>query len=311
MADLESIWNTVDELIGPSQTQIEIVHEDPEFCKNCNTHGNISKNVCMNCGLTSNNWIDGGAEWRSGVSEDGVVHDPCRVGMAQDPLYSSNWGKSTIMNVKRNHAKKYRLASIINYHGGMNHKDRALHKAYEDFDRAAMNLKVTTAIVKTAKTLYKKFTEETLTRGKVRTGIKANCLFFACKSQGVPRSTQEVAAAFQIDTKDISRTFDKAKDSIRPEQAKITRPSDMIPRIFNNLSIVMDRTMGVKKMKCVKKCDKIMECPKLMSKTPMAVAAVVVMQELQLSKAETARVSGVSVATISKIEAVVKVWESN
>jgi len=311
VVDIDSIWNTVDELTAPEDKQIEIVREDPDFCKNCKTCGNINQNVCMNCGLTSNNWIDEGAEWRSGVSEDGVVHDPCRVGMAQDPLYSSDWGKSTVMNVKRHQAKRYRLASIINYHAGMNHKDRALHKAYADFDRAAANLKVNGGIVSMAKMLYKKFTENTLTRGKVRTGIKANCLFFACKSQGVPRSTQEVAAAFEIDTKDISRTFDKAKESIRPAQNKITKPSDMIPRIFNNLGVVLDRAMGVKKMKCVKICDKLMECPKLMSKTPLAVAAVVVMQELQLSRAETAHVSGVSVATISKIEAVVKAWVSN
>jgi transcription initiation factor TFIIB len=311
MIDIESIWNTVDELTDSVEKSVEIIREDPDFCKKCKTHGNINQNVCMNCGLTSNNWIDEGAEWRSGVSEDGIVHDPCRVGMAQNPLYSSDWGKGTVMNVKRHQAKKYRLASIINYHGGMNHKDRALHKAYADFDRAAANLKVNGAIVNMAKMLYKKFTEETLTRGKVRTGIKANCLFFACKNQGVPRSTQEVAAAFEIDTKDISRTFDKAKDSIRPTQTKITKPSDMIPRIFNNLGIVLDRAMGVKKMKCVKICDKLMECPKLMSKTPLAVAAVVVMQELQLSRAEAARVSGISVATISKIEAVVKAWESS
>lgn len=309
MIDIDSIWNTVDELTSTPESHDIVV--DPYMCKNCKTHDTINENVCMNCGFTSNVWIDDGAEWRSGVSEDGVVHDPCRVGMAQDPLYSSDWGKSTVMNVKRNQIKKYRLASIINYHGGMNHKDRALHKAYADFDRAGANLKVNSAIVNMAKMLYKKFTEETLTRGKVRTGIKANCLFFACKSRGVPRSTQEVAAAFQIDTKDISRTFDKAKESIQPTQVKITRPSDMVPRIFNNLGVVLDRSMGVKKMKCVKICDKLMECPKLMGKTPLAVAAVVVMKELQLSRAEMARVSGVSVATIAKIEAVVKAWETS
>ena len=309
MIDIDSIWNTVDELTStPESRDIDV---DPYMCSNCKTYDNINDNVCMNCGFTSNIWIDDGAEWRSGVSEDGVVHDPCRVGMAQNPLYSSDWGKGTVMNVKRGQAKRYRLASIINYHGAMNHKDRALHKAYADFDRAAANLGVSAAIVSMAKMLYKKFTEETLTRGKVRTGIKANCLFFACKNHGVPRSTQEVAEAFQIDTKDISRTFDKAKDSIQPSQAKITRPSDMIPRIFNNLGVVLDRAMSVKKMKCVKICDKLMECPKLMSKTPLAIAAVVIMQELQLSRAETARVSGISVATIAKIDAIVKAWETS
>jgi len=309
--DLDSIWNVVDELQKENEPVAEVTHTDPELCKNCNKSGFIKDDVCTNCGLTSNIWIDGTAEWRSGVSEDGVVHDPSRVGMAQNPLYSSDWGKSTLMNVKRGQGKNYALIAKINYHSGMNHRDRALHKAYGDFERAGENLKVSKAIVTMAKALYKKFSEQALTRGAVRTGIKANCLFWACKSQGVPRSTQEVADAFSIETKDISRTFDKARDAIGPRHSKITKPADMIPRIFNNLGIVMNRELSVKKMNCVKRCNKLVECPKLMSKTPMAVAAVVIMQELGLGRAEASRASGVSVATISKIETVVKVWDSN
>jgi len=310
--DLDSIWNVVDELQKENEPVTEIIYNDPELCVNCKKCGFITDNVCTNCGFTSNSWIDCTAEWRSGVSEDGVVHDPSRVGMAQDPLYSSNWGKSTLMKVKRGQGKRYALAAKINYHAGMNHKDRALHKAYSDFDRAGENLNVSKGIVTIAKVLYKKFTESNLTRGAVRTGVKANCLFLACKEQGFPRSTQEVAAAFSIQTKDISRTYDKAK-AIHTGSItnKITRPSNMIPRIFNNLDVIMDRELSTKKMKCIKRCDKLMECPKLMSKTPMAIAAVVTMQELKLTKSETAKISGVSVATISKVEVVVKAWDSN
>ena len=310
MVDTASIWNIFDELQKENAPVEEIKFIDIHKCKNCNSCGHIVEEVCTKCGYTSNIWIDGTAEWRSGVSEDGVVHDPSRVGMAENPLYSSNWGKGTMMNVKRGQGK-YTLTARINYHSGMNHKDRALHKAYGDFDHAALKLRVSKQIAMMAKALYKKFTEDTLTRGAVRTGVKANCLFWACKTQGVPRSTKEVAEAFSIETKDISRTFDKARDIINPRQNKITMPADMVPRIFNNLGVELDRAMGVKKMQCVKDCNALIDCSKLMGKTPMAVAAVVVMHKLALTKAEIARAANVSVATITKVDAIVKVWNDN
>ena len=285
---------------------------DIDLCTNCNTHGNIFKSTCRNCGFTSNNNILDSAEWVGGVSETGVVHDPSRVGMASNPLYSSNWGKGTLVNVKRGQHKKYSLMSKINLHSGMNHRDRALHKAYDDFDKAGkLHMGVSDAIVVRAKTYYKKITEESLTRGAIRTGVKANCLFWACKDAGFPRSTQEIASAFGIDTKDISRTSDKVRDIIKPAKNNITVPADMVPRIFNNINTSLSRETNIMKMKCIKKCNELLKCSKLMGKTPIAVAAAVIMREMETSKQDIARAAGVSVATISKIDGIIKDWNSN
>ena len=65
------------------------------------------------------------------------------------------------------------------------------------------------------------------------------------------------------------------------------------------------------KMQFVNYFNALVDCSKLMGKTPVAVAAVVVMHKLELSKAEIARVAGVSVATITKVEAIVKAWNDN
>ena len=312
MTSIEDIWNVVDQLQEAARGTTEIeTRIDTSLCKNCKKSGFFREDVCTNCGFTSNIHIHEGAEWTSGVSEDGVAHDPSRVGMASNSLYSSQWGVSTVMNVKRGQHKKYALASKINYHGGMNHRDRALHKAYAEFDRAGkIVLSLPDAIVVKAKHMYKEMAEKLLTRGSVRDGVKANCLFLACKESGVPRSTQEIADAFDIQTKDISRTSDRVRDIVNPQKNKITMPADIVPRIFMGLDLFMNRELSIKKMRCMRECAALTKCSKLAGKTPGAVAAVVVMHELGLSKQEVAKAAGVSTATITKIDNIVKDWNS-
>jgi len=286
---------------------------DVELCTNCNKSGNIFENTCRNCGFTSNSYIFEGAEWKGGVSEDGVSYDPSRVGMASNPLYSSQWGKATLMNVNWKQQSRYRLAARMNLHGGMNHRDRALHKAYDDFERAGkLNMGLSDSVIVRAKMYYKKITEESLTRGAVRTGVKANCLFWACKDANVPRSTQEIANAFEIDTKDVSRTADKVRDIIHPQKNNITMPSDMVQRIFTALNLTTRNDINERRtrMKCIRLCDNLRPCSKLMGKTPLAVAAAVVMNELKITKQEISKAAGVSAATISKIDAIIKDWNS-
>lgn len=285
---------------------------DVDLCKNCKKHGGIVNNTCRLCGYTSNIFISQEAEWKSCVSESGKAYDPSRVGMVSNPLYSDNWGKGTLMTVKRGKQQtKYHLTQRIALHSGMNHKDRALHHAYDDFDKAGkIKMGLNDSVMVNAKAYYKNITEETLTRGAVRVGTKANCLFLACKDAGVPRSTQEIADAFGIETKDISRTADKVKDIIHPKN-KITMPADFVQRIFNELDLGTDIQVRRTKMKCIRLCDDLKTCSKLMSKTPKAVAATVIWAELGTSKQSMFRASGVSVATISKLDAIIKGWNGN
>lgn len=285
---------------------------DVDLCKNCKKHGGIVDDTCRLCGYQSNTFISEEAEWKSCVSEDGKAFDPSRVGMASNPLYSENWGKGTLMTFRRGRQQaKYHLTQRIALHSGMNHRDRALHHAYDDFETAGKTkLGLSDNVVATAKMYYKSITEETLTRGAVRTGTKANCLFLACKDAGFPRSTQEIADAFGIETKDVSRTADKVKDIIHPKN-KITMPADFVQRIFNELDLGTDIEVRRTKMKCIRLCNDLKGCSKLMSKTPKAVAAAVIWAELGVSKQSVFRASGVSVATISKLDAIIKEWNGN
>ena len=306
--DIDSLFAVFD---SPGPT-IDI--QRSRVCSNCKKEDTFLEGVCRSCGLCDSHFIKDECEWTSGLNSDGVVHDPSRVGMPCDPLYSNHWGRGTLIKPRFNQTHKYALMCRLSFHDSMNHRDRALHKAYLEFDIICReNLKLPPNIVKIAQVFYKKIAESQLTRGAVRSGIKANCVFFACKEAKVPRTTADIASAFGISTKDISRTYDTVRGYIQEKSSKqITRPRDMVVRIFNSMGFHMDRTAQRLKMKCINACDLVATYPKLMGKTPNAVASVVIVRvlrntDLEVTKEDVANAAGISVATINKIDTIVKV----
>jgi transcription initiation factor TFIIB len=306
--DIESLFSVFDTPAPIIETYVS------RACSNCGAEDTVLDSVCTSCGLCASHFINDECEWTSGLSSDGVVHDPSRIGMPCDPLYSDHWGRGTLIKQSFKHGNKYALMCRLNFHDSMNHRDRALHKAYLQFDQICkQNLNLSPNINKIAQGFYKKIAESQLTRGAVRSGMKANCVFFACKEAKAPRTTQEIASAFGISTKDISRTYDTVRGYLQLNTTKtITRPRDMVPRIFSSLGFHMDREAQKMKMKCMKACELVAAYPKLMGKTPLAVASVTIVRvlrdtDLAITKQEVAEAAGISVATINKIDLIVKV----
>ena len=179
--DLDSLFSVFDTPPPPVDLHVSRV------CTNCGAEDSVLDSVCTSCGLCASHFINDQCEWTSGLSSDGVVHDPSRVGMPCDPLYSNHWGSGTLMKQSFKHGNRYALMCRLSFHDSMNHRDRALHKAYLEFDQICReNLNLPPNITKIAQGFYKKIAESQLTRGAVRSGIKANCVFFACKDAKVP-----------------------------------------------------------------------------------------------------------------------------
>lgn len=284
------------------------------FCSECKTIKIFSPEglpTCPGCGLVESHYIDDSPEWISGVTEDGQVNDKSRCVMPQDlELFSAQWGMSSIMSTRGASYKNKRLA-MINFHNSMNHKDRALFHAYKDFDLACVqNLSLPESVVRDAKVMYRKFGEEKLTRGAVRTGIKANCVLWACKLNKVSRTTKEVADAFGIPGKDLSRTSQIFKDTMgigekRKETTPMaTTPHDIIHRLMNEFDIPDKRAWRVK---CLKMADLLVDCVPLMGKTPNSVASVIIYKVLheQTTKQIVCEKCNISLPTLNKIETIV------
>jgi transcription initiation factor TFIIIB Brf1 subunit/transcription initiation factor TFIIB len=267
--------------------------------------------TCPQCGIVDLNYIDDGPEWISSVAEDGTVNDSARCGMPQDlDLFSEAWGTGTIIATKgASYAMK--RAAMINFHSSMNHRDRALFHAYNDIDRAAVQkLGLKDNVVRDAKVMWRKFTGDKLTRGAIRKGIKANCVMYACKLNKVSRTTKEIADAFDIPTKDISRTSQIFKDVVvgtkRDDSAgpKITTPHDVLHRLLNEFDIPEKRSW---RMKCLRMADDLQSCVQLMGKTPTSVASVIILKVLNefVTKGIVCQKCNISLPTLNKIEVLV------
>lgn len=295
MSLLEAIWAQVDELLPVSHEPIE---PDTYFCR-CGGVKMFERGelpVCRECGIVENTFLSDEPEWTGGP-EDTV--DPSRCGAADTPFFSSGWNMGTII---KNGSKKM---SKIHFHMSMNHCDRSLFHAYAEIERAGRLIKCSDAVIDNAKLFYKEFSEKKLTRGDVRAGIKANCLFQACKKFGVPRTTKEVADAFRIETSDVGRTAGLLTETVQVETKGPTKPRDVLARMFNEFQHPAKLRI---KMDTMKLLDRVEKQPQLMGKTPGAVAAAAVwiVSDKNLTKADICKAAGVSVPTLNKLEGVIR-----
>ncbi|MDB4588582.1 transcription initiation factor IIB family protein [bacterium] len=309
----EDIWADFEASLPKPTISNERYNEFICKCGGTKVFGCENLPTCTSCGIVDSMYLDDSPEWTSGVSEDGVSNDPSRCGnmIADQDLFSSTWGVGTVIQANRGSSYAMKRMARINFHSAMNHKDRALFHAYQDIERAALTvLELPQEVVKSAKVLYKKFNSEILTRGAIRTGIKANCVLYACKIANVPRTTREIADAFSIPTKDISRTSNMIKSVILGEQkentqpSKVTRPADVIGRLLNEFGFIDGKT----RMKCIKICKSLENCVPLMSKTPNSIASAVILHILgeSTSRSEVCSKCNISAPTLVKIENIVK-----
>ena len=191
----------------------------------------------------------------------------------------------------------------------MNHKDRTLYHAYKEIDEAC-HLHLPDNILSDAKRFYKFFTQEKLTRGGVRKGVKANCVLLSCKHHSFHRSAEEVANMFHIDIKDVTRTAQLVRDIMRGD-VKVdtangstgTKPRDIMQRLLNNFE-----TTKQQRYACNKLCTELEDCVELMSKTPKSVASTCIYMTMsdQVTKACVCEMCGLSVPTLNKIEIIIK-----
>jgi hypothetical protein len=266
--------------------------------------------TCVTCGRVDNEFISDEPEWNGNA--DGEGPDMCRVGApVNTTLYSAAWGQGTIISTKGASYAQKRM-SRINFHTSMNHKDRSLHHAYLGFDNIGKTiLNLPDSIVLEAKIMYRKFNEEKLTRGAVRVGIKANCIARACADNDVARTTQEIADAFGIPVRDISRTVDIFRETI-PERAttsNVVKPSDLVARVFNDVTCVPEEMRGRVRQAVITECRHHERNVRLMGKTPKGVVSAVLVVSLgkmgfAVDREEIRRICDVSLPTLVKLEKV-------
>lgn len=261
---------------------------------------------CTSCGVVDSLYIDDTPEWTNGVSESGESTDNSRAGyLAVDhDLYSNKWGVGTVINAKWNSSYATKRMARINFYQSMNSKDRRLFHSYSAIDRAASTeLGLPDDVIKDAKVMYKKFSEgDVLTRGGNRQGIMANCIYYACKTKGIPRTIDEISTAYGVDRKFMSRMEEVFLDVVKPQENETCASASISHRLINELPDVPRKD----RMRVHNACVKLADCSKLMSKHPKTIAATAIMVVLGLPRSEVCKATGVSTSTIGKLESIVR-----
>lgn len=314
MCELDHIWSDFELCRPRPEPELKIRAHADYMCEHCGGQRQYTVfddlPVCIDCGRVDYEFVSEEPEWRSGGDE--CKADPSRVGApVNTDHFSAAWGASTIMSVAKQAPYQQKRLAMINLHNSMNHKDRALFHAYQDLDKVGKQiLGLPDSVMYQVKIKYKAFNEAVLTRGAVRSGIKANCVFQACREAGVARTTKEIADAFGIPARDLSRTFDMYQEQMPETEVHVTGSANLIPRFFNDITCVPMDHRGRIKMKITKVCKEMEECVELQGRTPKAVAAAIMFSVLKEcgfgpDKNELCRICGVSAPTLTKIEALV------
>lgn len=175
------------------------------ICGDCNlpatTHGhNIWE--CTKCGNLIEQMIDNSAEWRNYTDDNGK--DTTRCSAVINKLLPQS-SKGTIMLSTTTSNYQMRRSQKVHAWSAMTYKERCLNNIFKDISLRSLNGHILANVTKLAHEYYKIISELHTARGVMRKGLIAACLFMACKKQGVPRTSQEIAEIFQISDKWVTK----------------------------------------------------------------------------------------------------------
>ena len=245
-------------------------------------------------------------EWRFYGSSDNKGVDPTRCGMPINNLLPESSVGSTISfgkNTKTmNQIRKYQQW------GGMPYKERSLYKVFLDIQRCCENNNLCPKIISEAKSIYKIVSNTKISRGANRQGIIAACVYFACKTCSVPRSSKEIADIFKINSTVMTRGVKKCQEIIymnkanrqRLNQGMSIQPEDLIERFCNKLKIQEKDVKTITKI-----CTKSINENIISENTPPSIAAGCIFyyikkKDMKITRKDISDICIISEVTINK-----------
>jgi len=283
---------------------------DIKVCENCLEKDNIYSDhsngyiLCKSCGFVLCDILENNAEWRWYGSNDTKGLDPTRCGIPINPLLPKS-SMGTYIG-----GNKYGSLQRLHSWNAMPSDERSLWHVFEDINIKTQNTDLVSKIKDEAKMYYKMLSskqesiEGILTRGTVREGIKAACLFVACKNNGVPRSSAEIAKMFSISSTDVTKGLKKFVEIEMKKDIQIninvSGANEFVKRYCCKLNI----------RSCYEKisliiADRAQRLGIVKDNTPPSIAAgvlylVIVIFELQITKMQLKEKLSVSDVTVSK-----------
>ena len=186
------------------------------------------------------------------------------------------------------------------------YKERSLLKVFNIIQNTCQNHNISQCISEYAKELYKSVSDVRISRGDIRTGLIASCVFYACKIHNVSRNPREIAVIFNVNPKDITRGCKRFMD-VKKKQQDIdcikkfhtSKTENFIPRFCSSLNIMhLEKTLN-------NLCKKAEKLSVVSRNAPSSIVAGVIYLlsdhfNLGISKKEISEKCNISQVTISK-----------
>lgn len=230
----------------PHHKAVEVEVYDETYCPSCGNEEALIVEEggyeCRYCGVKQDIKLNMEQEWRYYGDSDSKGNDPNRVGMPTNLLLPESSLGSMIGSKGGDFSKlrQYHQYNIMPY------KERSLWNTFTYIQGRCQQANIPAIIVEDAKINYKMVSEQKISRGSNRKGIIANCVYFSCKKNNVPRSMKEISEIFCISVSEMTRGKKKYED-IMYQQSKhtmnhinSTNPFDYIDRFCSNLNIDLD-----------------------------------------------------------------------
>ena len=227
--------------IGVMDLQLACMH-----CDKSNVTLDDGNYVCLNCGTLFDRFIDTNAEWRYYGHEDSKGSDPTRCGLPTNELLPDS-SLGTMIGNGQGECYEMRIIRKYQMWNSMTYKERTLYNIFDLLTVNAVNNGIPQVIIDEAKALYKKVSEQRLSRGDNRAGLIASSIYMACKTNNVPRSAKEIAAFFNIKTTVMTKGCKNFKDILKMEVPSTTA-CDFIQRFSSKINLdkhIKDICVGV------------------------------------------------------------------
>ena len=242
--EIEHVWKTFDKL-KLATTLPDSDSSDSSVCRACGktvfeTDINEGYRVCKHCGVVGDINVDPTAEWRCFTLSNGTKDaSAARCGPAANPFFPEGQLSTMIGGTSKQRLQK------VHQWNSVTTKERNITQAAKEFEQVAGIGQLGQRVVNTALELYVgvyNMIEQHKSASKRcshRQGLKAACVYFACKQTGCPRERKELAGIFGVEIKVVTKGINLFMDIMGSDFIELAplRAEDFIPRYCTLLEL--------------------------------------------------------------------------
>jgi len=305
--DFENYFNSLDTLQGNRTIDSSDEKKCTEKC--CDNMKNYTYDdgitICKICSSEITNIVDN-PEWRYYGFNDSKSRDPTRCGMPANMLLPKSSLGTSIAYGKRDETSQ--KINMLQQWNSMPYAERSLYKVFDHIQRTCKTNDLPEKICMTAKSLYSIIAKTKISRGNNRKGIIAACVYHACKECDVPRSINELAHMFSIESKIMTKGCKNYTEIIRMstiEKKRIFQITevnlyDFIDRFSSKLALSENERKIIHKVALICETEKIIS-----DNTPPSMASGCIylyckIKNNKITKKDISDICKISEVTINK-----------